>query len=134
MKPFVANRKDAALSKGVRDRRKTPRMCRSGNLGTRRDMMPRNRVTVCAGTNWEKATRNEICKGMVPLMEVKLGGFVSCGRYRQRMTTYVQRISPVTAKRVTKVPKHSILGIKAATSRNFANSAEGQALSKYLPP
>lgn len=117
MKPFVANRKDAALSKGVRDRRKTPRMCRSGNLGTRRDMMPRNRVTVCAGTNWEKATRNEICKGMVPLMEVK-----------------VQRISPVTAKRVTKVPKHSILGIKAATSRNFANSAEVQALSKYLPP
>lgn len=72
MKPIVASRKAAALSSGVSDRRKTPRMWRSGNRGTRRDMMPRNRVTVCAGTSWEKATRNEICKGIVPLIEVNL--------------------------------------------------------------
>jgi hypothetical protein len=34
--------------------------------------MPRKRVTVCAGTSCEKATRKEICKGIVPLMDVKL--------------------------------------------------------------
>jgi hypothetical protein len=34
--------------------------------------MPRKSVTVCAGTSCEKATRKEICKGMVPLMVVSL--------------------------------------------------------------
>lgn len=74
-KPIVARRKAAALNRGVRERRKTPRICRSGNLGTRRDMMPRNRVTVCEGTSWEKATRNEIWRGIVPLMDVNLRRF-----------------------------------------------------------
>lgn len=34
--------------------------------------MPRNKVTVWAGTSWLKATRKPICSGMVPAIEVKL--------------------------------------------------------------
>lgn len=44
----------------------------SGNRGTLKDKIPRKSVTVCAGTSCEKATRKEICKGIVPLMDVKL--------------------------------------------------------------
>ena len=43
--------------------------------------MPRKRVTVCAGTSCEKATRKEICKGMLPFMLVKLPNMLaSCNK------------------------------------------------------
>lgn len=68
---------EAALRSGVKDRITTVSMCMSGNRGTLKDTIPRKSVTVCAGTNCEKATRKEICKGIVPLMDVKLEEIVN---------------------------------------------------------
>jgi len=72
MKPLVTKRIEAALSTVVSERMMIVSTWMSGKRGTRRDTMPRKRVTVCAGTSCEKATRNEICRGMLPLMLVKL--------------------------------------------------------------
>jgi hypothetical protein len=96
--------------------------------------MPRNSVTVCAGTSWEKATRKEICKGIVPLIVVRLVYNISPAHHTRVMGTYVQLILPVRANMVTKIPKERAFGIKAVISKNFANSADVQALSKYRPP
>jgi hypothetical protein len=68
----VTRKNEAALKRGVRERRETAVTCRIGNRGTRRETIPLKMVTVCAGTSWEKATRKEICRGMVPLTEVSL--------------------------------------------------------------
>jgi len=68
----MERKKEADERRGVRERRVMVRMWRRGKRGTRREMMPRKRVTVCAGTSWEKAIRKEIWRGMVPLIEVKL--------------------------------------------------------------
>ena len=68
----MTRNKEAALRRGVRERRKSPMTWRRGNRGTRRETIPLKSVTVCAGTSWEKAMRKEICRGMVPLTEVSL--------------------------------------------------------------
>ena len=98
--------------------------------------MPRNSVTVCAGISCEKATRNEICKGMVPAIIVRLKTDGQKGRtfHEAHRETYVQLILPVMAYSKTKMPKVSRLGTREVRSRNFANSADVQALSRYLPP
>lgn len=48
------------------------RRWRRGKRGTRRESMPLKRVTVCVGTSWEKAIRKDVCRGMVPLIELRL--------------------------------------------------------------
>lgn len=63
---------DAALRTGINARMETAATWRRGNRGTRREMIPLNRVTVCAGRSCENATRKEICSGMVPLIVVNL--------------------------------------------------------------
>jgi hypothetical protein len=50
------------------------------------------------------------------------------------LETHVHFISPVTPNRTTKVPKDNILGIKEVMRRNFPNSFEVHALSRYRPP
>jgi len=95
--------------------------------------MPRKSVTVCAGTSWENATRKEICKGIVPLIEVRLEVSVNKLPDRRRRT-HDHFISPVIANNVTKALKVNTLGTREATSRNFTNSFDVQALSRYRPP
>jgi hypothetical protein len=43
-----------------------------GKRGTRSERMPRKSVTVCVGIRLLKATRKEVCKPMVPLIDVRL--------------------------------------------------------------
>ena len=69
---MVTSRKEAMLSRGVRERIVTARMWIRGKRGTRKETTPRKRVTVCAGRSCEKATRKEIWRGMEPLMDVRL--------------------------------------------------------------
>lgn len=69
---MLAKKKDAAERRGVRERVRMARRCRRGKRGTRSEMMPRKRVTVCAGTSCEKATRKEVWRAMVPLIVVRL--------------------------------------------------------------
>jgi hypothetical protein len=64
--------REARVRRGVNVRRRMRRVWRRGKRGTRRERSPLKRVTVCVGTSWEKAMRKEICRGMVPLMEVRL--------------------------------------------------------------
>lgn len=71
-KPVKARRREAELRRRMIASIVMRRMWRRGKRGTRREMMPRKRVTVWAGTSWEKATRKEIWRAMVPLMEVRL--------------------------------------------------------------
>ena len=126
----------AMLNSGVRASRKTASTCRSGNRGTRRETMPLKRVTVCAGTSWEKATRKDIWSAIVPLMVVKLGVGQLCFPGESTLQTYVQLSFPEgsIANRNTKAPKQAKLGISALITRNFANSWDVQARSRYLPP
>lgn len=97
--------------------------------------MPRNRVTVCAGTSWEKATRNADCSGIPPATVVNLGFIlVSIHRVPTGIETYHQLSSPVMAYSKAYKKKQSVLGITDTMRRNFANCAELQARSRYLPP
>ncbi len=43
-------------------------------------------------------------------------------------------MSPVNANKTTKIAKHIVLGTNAVISKNFANSADVHARSKYRPP
>lgn len=59
------------------------RKWRIGKRGTRSERMPRKSVTVCVGIRLLKATRKEVCKPIVPLIDVRLntgqsGGLQSC--------------------------------------------------------
>lgn len=56
----MARKKEAEVRSGVKARRVTRRTYSVGNRGTLIEIMPRKRVTVCAGTSWEKAIRNDI--------------------------------------------------------------------------
>lgn len=51
------------------------RTWRRGKRGTRRERIPRKRVTVCVGMRLENATRKDVCRAMVPLIEVSLGRY-----------------------------------------------------------
>src|SRR5687768_9634187 len=68
----MARKKEAAESIGVRESKVTRPTWSKGNRGTRRERIPRKRVTVWAGTSWLKATRKEIWRGIVPAMGVNL--------------------------------------------------------------
>lgn len=50
------------------------------------------------------------------------------------MQAYVQLVLPVSVEKNVAMRKHKVLGIRETTTRNFANSREDQALSRYLPP
>lgn len=76
-------------------------------------MIPRKRVTVCAGTSWLKATRNAICTGMVPAMTVK-----------------VQLSLRESVKKSTITQSVRKFGTSDTMATNFANSADDQALSR----
>ena len=104
MRKPVRTRKREADERSWRSvRRVTRMMWRRGKRGTRREMMPRKRVTVWAGTSWEKATRKEIWRAMVPLMEVKLREedvsfwFVGGRGFLDGRGAHVHSISPVMA-------------------------------------
>ena len=117
IKPKIARKRDALVSSGVRESTATNPRYRRGNRGTRRDKIPLNKVTVCAGTSWLKATRKEICTGIVPAIVVK-----------------VHLSFRVNVKSETRAKKVSIFGTRDTTKRNLANSLEDHALSRYLPP
>jgi hypothetical protein len=71
---------------------------------------------------------------MVPLIVVSLEFGQQSSRRVEESATHVQLISPDIANKITKTPKQAKLGINAAISRNFPNSTDVQALSRYLPP
>lgn len=113
----MVNGKLAPDIQGVRLAAVIRPMKMSGNRGTRNDNMPRNKVTVWAGTSWLKATRKDIWSGMVPLIVVNV------------QSSFRVRVNMEIRSR-----KHKKLGISDVTTRNLANSLEDQALSRYLPP
>lgn len=72
-RPRRERKRDALLSRRVVVRMVIRRTWRSGKRGTRRERMPRNRVTVWVGMRLENATRKEVCRAIVPFMDVRLG-------------------------------------------------------------
>lgn len=133
-KPRKERISEAELNRRVSVRTVIRRRWSSGKRGTRRDMMPLKRVTVCVGIKFENATRKEVCKAIVPLMEVRLRDVLAQRKCTDRSQTYVQVMLPVTAKRSTSVPKVIAFGIRDVMRRNLTNSLEVHALSRYLPP
>ena len=112
----------------------------AGKCFTRIFRRPLKRVTVCSGTNCLKATKKADWAATPPQMVANLFvdywlvRVVILDNGRGRGKTYDRSIFLVSANQTIYRRKAVTFGTTATTNRNFPNSLDPHALSKYFPP